>query len=316
MKIRKTLSCILLCSLLISGCSRGAVSTGTTAGSSGGPMISGTSAKTTFDYKLHWTNEKSAEFCDYYEKNYHIALSDYVRYYGGFSDELNTTFTNYINEKYNTNFESVPFSAATYFRTYTYVDGDQHPKYLRTHYDDFCEKYIEGTDVLYGVLTNKVVISYLVQNNIPFGMKVPVDNLKALQVKDMYGVVLTEEFKMGIFERLKYFGENSGIKGSQHNISSDIKYTNEDLFMLLLWYNFSVSSLCADERILPLDFFYDDATYKDASKDAIDAFNKHFDKRFNGKGLRLGEVPTKEQFRSVYNDEPIDLSYIPGAVRT
>ena len=100
----------------------------------------------------------------------------------------------------------------------------------------------------------------------------------------------------------------------QHNISASTRFTNEELCRLLMMYNWSVRDLAADERILDLDLLSENPRFKDTGKEAIEAYNKHLDAYYGGKGLRFGEVPTLEQFRYVYDDEPLDLSYIPGAV--
>ena len=324
--MKKLVSTLLVATTMIfSACNSSAGTTDQTTNSTS-ELTSETTAETsttetTFDYKLNWMDEETQEFARYYEGNYHHSVWIDICYFDGFTDKINYSFTNFVNYKYNTNFESVPFSAAAYFRTHT-IGGDRgDPQFYRDRYERFCKKYIEGFSLeslggskVGGVLTNKVVISYLYQNNIPFGKKVPLEKLQALQVKDIYDIASNQ---VEIWKWLGTIyknddGPDKQIK--QHKIDSSTKYTNEELFKLLLMYNFDVNELCVYERILTLDFFSEDPKFKDASKDAIEAYNKHFDKYWNGKGLRLGEVPTLERFRYVYGDDPIDLSYIFGAV--
>ena len=324
------ISGLLVCVLMINGCSQGNIQPETeVTETSTTPTSETTAPEPAIDYHLNWMDKESREFAKYYEGNYHITLGEYIYYLGGLDDNINYSFTNFVNLKYNTNYESVPFSEAAYFRSYTIGERGESGYFQKTEsYDIFCLCYLEGINTSRGVLTNKAVVSYLYINNIPLGKPIPLENLKALQVKDMNSLVhpsidlsnwLLHKYQVDV-ERINGqwppYGDmyRSDQLFMQHDISASTKFTNEELCRLLLTYNSCVRGLAADERILDLDLLSENPKFKDIGKGAIEAYNKHLDAYYGGKGLRFGEVPTLEQFRYVYDDEPLDLSYIPGVV--
>ena len=319
--MKKLVSTLLLATTMIfSACNSSTVTTDQTANTTS-ELSSATTAETsatetTFDYNLNWTKEKANEFAKYYEGNYHITLGEYIYYLGGFSDDISYSLTNFVNYEYKTNFDNVPFSAVGYLRTYVIGGNRAEAGHFRKPEmrDVFCKCYLEGINPCRGTLTNKAVVSYLYVNNIPLGKAVPLENLKALQVKDMNSLV-SPDIDLANWILHKYpVNDEEKDKNVQHNISASTKFTNEELCRLLLMYNWSVRDLAADERILDLDLFSENPRFKDIGKEAIEGYNKILDEYYGSKGLRFGEIPTLEQFRYVYNDAPLDLTYIPGAV--
>lgn len=48
--------------------------------------------------------------------------------------------------------------------------------------------------------------------------------------------------------------------------------------------------------------------------DLVEILNQHLVQFYGQNAIQIGQVPTKEQYRAIFGEDPLDLSYIPGAV--
>ncbi|MBR5662293.1 MAG: hypothetical protein IKX00_01415 [Bacilli bacterium] len=239
-------------------------------------------------YNFTWDDNASKEFDTYLNSRLHISITKYVLYYG-FTDEFNQVFTDFCNKKYGLNCKSVPESKANYFLNYI------HDKLYHNCNDDF--EYFKLTkldkeDINVGTFSNKLIMSYLVQNQIPLGSRVPLDNLKSIMGDEVY------TYDQGLSEIIK--------DPKIGNYPADHKYTKGQLFDALKRYNFAVYYLCVDYSIKTGNPF-----------DKIESFdkcNEHLRKVYGENAPQIGQKITPEQYEKIWGEPVLDISYIQGAV--
>lgn len=251
-------------------------------------------------YSFSWENDDNEDFAEYFMEKTGIpkGLRGYVICYG-FTDELNEVLTEYINNKYNTNYEMVPFSKVSYFHTYI-VFKDTGYKTIRDNYDDFYHTCLYKHNA-HIVFSNKLLMSYLYQNQIPLGSRIPYENIKALNFEDMY-----------TFDGVDYMLDNNCFDLGSYDAS--YVYSNQDLYTILVYNNIQLRELCNDERIKNLDLLTDDPAFPQAAE-AREIYNGFLREYYGFDNCpQLGELVTREQYIQIFGEEPLDLSYIPGAV--
>lgn len=250
-------------------------------------------------YDFTWTSQDSDVFANYFENEFGKNLRGYIMGYG-FTDEVNEMLTNYINYIFNTDYKSVPFSEVDYFHTYM-VDTISSKHTYRNSYDKFATVCLDYNRVFKGPFANKLIMSYLYQNGIPMGARIPLDNLLMLGLDDMYN--------FGVFD---YIIEEAGQ--DLGNFDSSYQYSNYDLYAVLVRYNYSMWDLCNDERIKNLDLLTDDPEFAETAAEAVNIYNGYLKDYYGAKAPQIGQVITKEQYVAAFGEEPLDLSYIPGAI--
>ena len=292
-------SIVLACSLLISGCSQTAGSTSITATttvqttSSTDPTLAETTESKnqkqniTYDYK--WDNNRTKDFSSYVNKKLGIELAGYVKCYG-FTDDLNKIYTQYINENYSTDYDMVPFSASNYF--YTYLVSDAEMKRYRK-YEVFCARFLNNEKCTKGTFNNKLIMSYMIQNSIPFGTRIDVNNFKNI---DLNFINIGNEYNLEYYSNHYKFG----------NYDKSYKYSSGELIGILKHYNSSLCYIYYSEGIKDQDLL--------KNQELCDILNQHLKKFYGEKAPQIGQVPTAENYRAMFGEEPLDLSYIPGAV--
>ena len=82
-------------------------------------------------------------------------------------------------------------------------------------------------------------------------------------------------------------------------------YSKYELVELLQAYNSMIYKLCTDNSIKTCNLF--------EKPEVIMLYNQHL-KQFYLIDVKLGEVLTKDKYIKMMGEEPLDLSYIPGAV--
>ena len=286
-------SFVLISSLLLSGCSHTASNPNTiTTVAEQTTTSSETTTETTMEtenYSFMWEDYLTEKFDTYVEKNFGINLRAYVVFFG-FTQELNDIFTKFVNNYLGSNYKQVPFSKANYFYSYIYREKEH---YLYRDYKRFSEHFFNNQRLIRSTFNNKLIMSYLISNNIRLGDMIPIDNLKSIFGNKIY----TDEYNLYI------------IKSTDlGNRSSSYKYTNEDLFVSLVTYNNNLSLLFNDERIKTRKM--DDCP----DPEAIKIYNEHLKKFFGENAPQIGEVMTREKYIAIFGEEPLDLSYIPGAI--
>ena len=228
------------------------------------------------------------EFDEYLKNKLQISVAKYVIYYG-FTEDLNNVFTAFCNKKYGLDCKSVPFKKANYFLDHTTTGTITHNK--RDDYEYFKLTALDE-DANRGTFRNKLIMSYLVHNKIPFGTRIPLDNLKSLMGAEVY------TYDQGLREL------NADPKLG--NYPSDHKYTKGQLFDLLKKYNSAVYYLCVDYSIK-----------SGIPQEDLSVFakcNEHLKKFYGENAPQIGQVVTPEQYEKIWGEKPLDISYIPGAL--
>ena len=87
------------------------------------------------------------------------------------------------------------------------------------------------------------------------------------------------------------------------NYDSSYIYSNEEMYCVLLYYNYYTSRLCADEKIKTLDIT--------DSPETCEIFNEYLRDYYGDNAPQYGQVMTREQYIYIFGEEPLDLSYLP-----
>lgn len=245
-------------------------------------------------YDFEWSAAETKEFEEYFEGSvlpeYSLTLEGYL-YDFGFTDELNKGLTNFVNERFDREFESVPFSEVDYFIDLTTkpIRSDGTSYYFRNRIDQFYGSFLDADSFPQGSLNNKLVLSYLIQNKIPVGKKVPHELFVSLLGENY---IYYKSFDFLIHNR------------SCGNYDSSYIYSNEEMYCVLLYYNLYTSRLCADEKIKTLDIT--------DSPESCDIFNEYLRDYYGDNAPQYGQVMTREQYIYIFGEEPLDLSYLPA----
>ncbi|MCR5383800.1 MAG: hypothetical protein K6E72_04050 [Saccharofermentans sp.] len=244
-------------------------------------------------YDFEWSAAETKEFEEYFEGSvlpeYSLTLVGYL-YNFGFTDELNNGLTNFVNERFDREFESVPFSEVDYFIDITTkpIREDGTSYYFRNNLDQFYKGFLNPNQYSKGSLNNKLVLSYLIQNEIPVGKKVPHELFVSLLGENYY-----------YYDSFDFLDHNR----SCGNYDSSYIYSNEEMFCVLKSYNSQTSSLCADEKIKTLDIT--------DSPETCEIFNECLRDYYGDNAPQYGQVMTREQYVEIFGEEPLDLSYLP-----
>lgn len=250
-------------------------------------------------YSFSWSADDSVQFAEYAEGILGMNMRGYIQYFG-FTDELNVILTEYINTKYNTDYEEIPFSKVSYFHTYM-VDKEVEARRYRNSYETFSKVCLHPSQSPKGPLVNKLIMSYLYQNQIPVGQRITYEELKSLEINDMCS-----------FSGVGYIYDNGYLDLGTYD--SSYEYTNYELFAILEAYNTQMWKLCNDERIKNLDILTDDPEFPQAAE-AREIYNGFLRDYYGFDNCpQFGELVTREQYIQIFGEEPLDLSYIPGAV--
>lgn len=251
------------------------------------------------DYNFDWGQAQNEGFNDLVVKEYGVqSLTSYICYFG-FSNELNQLFTEYVNECFDTNYQYVPFSEAKYFRSYISMKDYDYYHIYRDDYDRFCNRYMDDR-LSSGSFKNKLILAYLIENNLPFGSIIPIEYLKNFYEDDFY----TLEFA-------DYVRNNSQLG----NYSGDYRYDNKELLYALTHYNNDIFYLAFSEGNATKDFYTTDPEFTDICAEGMEIFNGYLVQYYGEGCVQFGEVPTRETFEKMFPGETYpDLSVIPGAI--
>ena len=279
---RSLLSGLLAATVLISGCSLGDTPESSVAASSETrPETTVTTTTETteppvvYDFEWGFTEQ---ELFDKYLKNTLGCDSTVYIYLFGYTDELNIHLTDFINLYFQKDYKTVPFSEVGYINENHYNNGNYN--WYKEHPEDFSKYCLSNNGPVSGILINKVMISYLVQNKLPFGIKISEENLKALVGGKAYS-----------FDFLTYEEKNL----AKTKFDGSEKYSVDDLFTILAIYNVSIFAM-------------------DRNSEYQEFVNGCLKEYYGDNAPKIGDVITKEQYIKMFESDPIDLSYIPGAV--
>ncbi len=284
MKTLKTVSLVLILCLTLSfaGCSAEAPETSSDTSAS----VSETTTETVIEssseetepevvYDFTWNKTVEAHFNLYLVDNLGCSLYEYLRRFG-LTDELGVYLTEFVNAYFRKEYGSVPLSVAGN------LDYDSENPYLKyeEHPEEFTKHFLSGKDLKTNIFANQVVFSYLVQNQIPFGTRVPIENMR-----DLLGT------KIYTFDTAAYIKKNF----SKDKFDGSKKYSAEGLFTILTAYNLAVGNL-------------------DGEPASIETVDKLLKEHYGDKAPYIGEVLTAERYKELFGKEPVSLAYIPGAV--
>ena len=291
------LSLIIASTLLLSACNSmsGTMSTTTTTTAtetteSPIPKFTQTPTETTLEsYDFVWDNEKGKAFDKYCKNRFGIGLSHYVCFLG-YTEELQDALTEFINTSLNKNYDKVPYSKVNYFYSQVNISSTRYTfRDLRKFKIRFFD---EDNDFFHtSTLNNKLLLSYLVSNKIPYGMMISMENMKLLVGNDVYKLNIDEMNEV----RAANFGNNPSIKYDGKLLVGDIQA-----------YQYSLQDIFDSERIKTRNF-------ADAPE-SVEIFNKHLRDILGENAPQIGEVFTPERYRALFGEDPWDLSNIPGAI--
>ena len=295
MKIRPTVtlvqSIVLACSVLFSGCSQVAVpaSTTVTSTSSIATTTSEVTTTTSESYAFTWEFYDTEEFEKIIRKKFNTSITSYIVYYG-FSEEFCDEFDKYVSNKLGKTCKDVPLKKANYF--FDLIMKDTNMRHRYDDYETFKHKCLNTDKAWLSTFNCKLIMSYFVQNQLSIGVRIQLENFKSLMGENSY--VYTTPDKILV------------ANPKTGNLDKSYKYNKYELNELLMRYNSITYTLAADNSIKTGNLF--------EKPEVIELYNKHLKKFYGEKAFQLGEVPTKEQYIAIYGEEPLDLSYIPGAV--
>ena len=228
------------------------------------------------------------------------SLKEYLMSYGGFDQEMQQMFTVYVNDHYGKEYDTVPFSTVSYFRKN--LAGNLNYARQLKNYKKYSSQFLDKNAVEKSAFKNKLVMSYLIRNNIAFGDRVPADNL--MQIR--------ENVDMSKYSTKPYLKNKK--KRQAGNFNNSYKYSAADLLTVLTYYNQAISKICLDYRVMPLTFNTDDPKYADDCKDVVELCNGFLQKNYGSKAPQIGEKLTGEKYKDLFGEEPLELDYIPGGV--
>ena len=251
------------------------------------------------EYEFSWSDEDSEGFEKYIQENcYGILLRQYIVRFG-YTNELNDMLTEYVNTTFGKSYDYVPFSKVKYFRSYISVK-EVNTYHVYRDYEFFCKNYCNNKESWSSSFNNKLVFSYLIQNNIPFGEKIPIEYIQNF---------LDKETAYTYYDVEKIFSLPDLGNGD-----SSYKYKPTDVCLLLLDYNNCICSLCAAEGIPVRSFFHNDPEFKEETEEAIKIYNDLLKQYYGDNAPQIGQLITREQYIAIFGEEPLDLSHIPGVV--
>ena len=241
-------------------------------------------------YDIMWGDTASKDFSDYLEKKVGINLRTYVRYFG-FTEELEIIYSEYMGENYGTD-GMVSFQTSNYFFTYIDNYGGESRRFYR-EYQRFSARYFDKDNCLNGSFANKFIMSYLCQNNLKFGYMIPTDYFESVN-KDY--INLSKKFDVD------FYWENMQLG----NYDNGYKYSSDEMIALMILYNNNLCYMYYSESVKDHDLL--------SEPEAVEAFNQNLKQYYGANAPQIGQVVTVEQYRAMFGEDPLDLSYIPGAV--
>ena len=284
MRILKPVSLVLCLGMALSfaGCTADAPE----SSSDTSVLVTETTAETTAEssseetepevvYDFVWEEREEGYFNIYLVNNLGCSLPEYLRRFG-LTDELGVYLTEFVNAYYRKEYGNVPFSVVGNLG----FDSGSPYRQFEEHPENFSKYLLSGKDLKTNIFANQVLFSYLTQNQIPFGTKVPIENMRDLLGAKIY-TLDTDAYIKKNFSKEKFDGSK--------------KYSAEGLFTILAVYNTTVGNL-------------------DEEPASIEIVDKLLKEHYGDKAPHVGEVMTPERYKELFGKEQISLSYIPGAV--
>ena len=134
-------------------------------------------------YSFTWEYDETEAFEKVVKEKFNLSITKYICYYG-FTEELNVEFTNFINNRFRTEYKSVPFRKANYF--FDYIMRGNSTRHYYDDYDTFVKLCLRNDKSFKSAYNNKLIISYLYHNNIVFGENIQLDGFKEFMGNELY----------------------------------------------------------------------------------------------------------------------------------
>lgn len=240
-------------------------------------------------YSFTWEYDETEAFEKVVKERFNISITTYIGYYG-FTEELNVEFTNFINDRFKTEYKSVPFRKANYF--FDYIMRGDSTRHYYDNYDKFVKLCLRNDKSFKSAYNNKLIISYLYHNNIVFGENIQLDGFKEFMGNELY----EDDGGLSLLVTDTMLG----------NYDKSHQYSKYELLELLQLYNSNNCTLCTDNSIKTCNLF--------EKPEVIELYNQHLKTFYGENAPQLGQTITLEQYRAMFGEDPLDLSYIPGAV--
>lgn len=241
-------------------------------------------------YDFMWGDAASQDFSNYLEKTLGMNLATYVHCFG-FTDDLNEIYSEYMEKNYGTE-GKVSFKTSNYF--FTFLDTcDADGKRAYRNFRFFKIRYLNDKKCINGTFNNKFIMSYLCQNELKLGYTIPVDNFKAISADY---ISICKQFDA------EYYFDNRLELGNQNNHN----YSVEETLALMKLYNSNMLYIYFSESMKDFDIL--------SKPEAVEAFNQNLKEFYGENAPQIGQVVTVEQYRAMFGEDPLDLSYIPGAI--
>ena len=306
-------SLILFGSMLLGGCAQAGQGSGTSVQETTAAVTQAETTEAVTEttpsptptpavYDFTWEKLQTEEFSRIVNARYGtVNLKEYIVSYGGFDQELQEMFTAYVNYHYGKEYETVPFSTVNWFRMDLFKGLSSAYK-LKNNYKNFSNLYLNKNAVDKSSFKNKLVMSYLIQNNIPFGQRIPTANL--MQIR--------ENIDISKYSTKPYLKNKKKLQTG--NFNSSYQYSSEDLLTVLTYYNRSISNICLDYRVMDFVIGTDEQKFAEDGKELTELCNGYLAKHYGDNAPQIGKTITKDQYTSMFGEEPLDLSYIQGGV--
>ena len=269
-------SLILISSMLLGGCAQAGQGSGTSVQETTAAVTQAATTEAVTEttpsptptpavYDFTWEKLQTEEFSRIVNARYGtVNLKEYIVSYGGFDQELQEMFTAYVNYHYGKEYETVPFSTVNWFRMDLFKGLSSAYK-LKNNYKNFSNLYLNKNAVDKSSFKNKLVMSYLIQNNIPFGQRIPTANL--MQIR--------ENIDISKYSTKPYLKNKKKLQTG--NFNSSYQYSSEDLLTVLTYYNRSISNICLDYRVMDFVIGTDEQKFAEDGKELTELCNRQDD---------------------------------------
>ena len=257
------------------------------------------------EYPFLWNADEIQEFSKYVQRKYSAtSLASYICRFG-FTEELNQALTDFVNERNDTNYDSIPFERVKYF--YAYLRGSYaYPrKYFAENYDSFVIVYLTVDETAHlGSLNNKLIYSYLIKKEIPVGQSISFEEQKEI-LGSSYNVY---KYNADGSEKIKNRDGSESMLYHYGNRPDIEVYDEKTLMYVLMDYNSDLLHMCMGKELDSGIVINRRVLTEDP--EAVEAYNKHLKQYFGENAPQIGEVFTREQYMAIYGEEPIDLPFV------
>lgn len=240
-------------------------------------------------YDFLWDYSIDVEFEDYCIEKSGYTIEDWIQSYGLEDNPvLENLYVSFVNDKYDTNYEYIPFSESAYFNRVINADGEAIDHQTRNDEDWFYHCFLFDADISFQTqnpIFNKYFMSYLVWSETPFGKLISFSEY--VEINPNFN---NEEFQALINNY--YYNPNNNIDWS----------TQDNLSFSFFLYNRNLFYICRNEAIYDMDIAADD--------ELCAIFNEYLIDYFGDCAPQFGEPFTREMYIELFGEEPYEFEYL------